>query len=237
VKGFKKGTKEADLKKLHGDIISVRLVGAHAWLIFPTENACDAAFSTVSKAKLGTNQLLVDFCGSKSKQGNKTVQKAERPINPLELIVAALPRSVTQDKLKIIFPNAHNIKMITRFKDKNAMAFVQFANEVDARAAFEKGKSLKIGGVPVDVFYARFKNDVVKTSAATATKTQPEAKTDKKASTEAKKTAEPKKQQPQKKVAPQVEEESDDDEEDDEEEFESSEEGIEEEDDEEDEEE
>lgn len=33
--------------------------------------------------------------------------------------------------------------------------FVKFDDEKQAKAAFEKGKTLRIGGVPVDVLYAR----------------------------------------------------------------------------------
>lgn len=42
----------------------------------------------------------------------------DRPINPLELMVCALPRNITQDKLKILFPNASNIKLMSKFKNK-----------------------------------------------------------------------------------------------------------------------
>lgn len=35
--------------------------------------------------------------------------------------------------------------------------FIQFANEKEARAGFEKGKTLKISGMPVDVLYARIR--------------------------------------------------------------------------------
>lgn len=98
VKGFGKETKEAALKKLHADIVSVRLAKTHAWLIFSTEAACDKAFATINKANVGGGQLQADFCGPKSKHSKHT-PKGEFFVLSLERIPRSLPGIVSRTPL------------------------------------------------------------------------------------------------------------------------------------------
>lgn len=64
--GVGKSMKISDLKALHPDIVDVRVVSSHAWLIFPTEIACEKAQKALSTKKSNGKPLVVDFCGSKS---------------------------------------------------------------------------------------------------------------------------------------------------------------------------
>ncbi|VDN56361.1 unnamed protein product [Dracunculus medinensis] len=129
VAGIPKKTKAQDLKSFFG------------WLIFADETHCDKAYDAISKQTLKGTPIKVDFCGVKSKMKKET----QLPINPLELYISGFPPNTTKEQIFIC------IHFIFRF------CFVTFANEADAKAAFDKGKSLKIGGQPVDVFYARIK--------------------------------------------------------------------------------
>lgn len=71
--GVGKTMKVSDLKSLHPDIVDVRCVASHAWLVFSNETACDKAYKTLSKKKIEGKLLVVDFCGPKSI--NKTNEK------------------------------------------------------------------------------------------------------------------------------------------------------------------
>uniref|UniRef100_A0A915DDQ5 RRM domain-containing protein n=1 Tax=Ditylenchus dipsaci TaxID=166011 RepID=A0A915DDQ5_9BILA len=144
VKGVAKKMKPTDLRALHPDILSVRVVGANAWLIFPTEAACEKAHGAITSKKFEGKPMVVDFCGSKSKNKEKAVStasdaKSVRPVDPLQIVVAGLP----------------NINVLTKFKAESAMGFVKFDQEQQAQEAFDKGASLKIKGAPVDVYFAR----------------------------------------------------------------------------------
>ena len=66
VKGVGKSMKASDLKGLHPDVVDVRVVSSHAWLIFPSEAACAKAHKALSAKKVNGKPLVVDFCGSKS---------------------------------------------------------------------------------------------------------------------------------------------------------------------------
>lgn len=65
--------KLSDLKSLHPDVVDVRMVASHAWLVFSNELACDKAYKKLSKKVVNGKALVVDFCGSKSlnKLGDK----------------------------------------------------------------------------------------------------------------------------------------------------------------------
>uniref|UniRef100_A0A915DDQ3 RRM domain-containing protein n=1 Tax=Ditylenchus dipsaci TaxID=166011 RepID=A0A915DDQ3_9BILA len=225
--------KPTDLKALHPDILSVRVVGANAWLIFPTEAACEKAHGAITSKKFEGKPMAVD-CGSKSKNKEKAVStasdaKSVRPVDPLQIVVAGLPKSATKEQLHVIFPNAKSINVLTKFKAESAMGFVKFDLEQQAQEAFDKGASLKIKGAPVDLYFARV---LVPKEKSKKPKTETPKKTeDKKATTPS--AAKQQKQQPQKKQVEQESDEDDDDDDDDEDmdddsDIESSEEGLEE---------
>jgi len=160
LKGVAKGMTHSSLKALHPDIASVRVAGNHAWLVFSSEPACAKAFPKISELKVEGKAVVVDFCGSKSKNAKPTQQDPEhdsknRPINPLEILVSGIPKTTTKEQLAVVFPNAKTVNMPSRVKNKNQIAFLKFDTEAEARAAFDKGDTMKIGGAMVDVYYSR----------------------------------------------------------------------------------
>jgi Spy/CpxP family protein refolding chaperone len=160
VKGVAKKMNSKDLKLLHPDIQSVRIIGAHAWLIFPNEAACEKAYAVVRDKKFEGKPMVVDFCGSKSKNGKivsalSVDEKSSRPIDPLQIIVAGLPKSMTREQMHVLFPNAKNINVLNKYKAQNSMAFIKFDDEAVAKEAFEKNANLTVKGMPVDVYFAR----------------------------------------------------------------------------------
>lgn len=76
------------------------------------------------------------------------------------LAIQALMNSVATFKVLAvsISLNFPEFSLLTKTCDMfSRFCFVKFDNAKDARAAFEKGRTLKIGGAPVDVLYARLK--------------------------------------------------------------------------------
>ncbi|KAI1733060.1 nucleolin [Ditylenchus destructor] len=198
LKGVNKNMKLSELKALHPDIAAVRTAGAHAWLIFSTEAACDKAYAAISKKKAEGKPIAVDFCGSKSKnkhEENKDhSKKGDRPVDPLQIVLSGIPKGTSTEQLQVLFPNAKNITLKSKFKNLNGMAFIKFDDEKHAKEAFDKGASLKVKSSPVDVYFARVlipKADIVKSKAEKAVK-KPEAP----------KKQEKKSEQPKKKAAP-----------------------------------
>ncbi|VDN92765.1 unnamed protein product [Brugia pahangi] len=162
VRGLPKDVKLGQLKALHNDILYVRHMPHRnfAWLIFASEKLCEKAYEDISKQTVEGRTLTVDFCGSKAKTRPQK-DKSQLPINPLELFVGGLPPSTSKDQMKVIFRQATNISFPKQARNKNKLyCFVQFGDEKEARAAFEKGKTLKISGVPVDVLYARIRKGI-----------------------------------------------------------------------------
>ncbi|VDN00743.1 unnamed protein product [Thelazia callipaeda] len=160
VKGLPKDVKQEELKALHDGILHLFLtrskIFSFAWLIFDSEDACDRAYEKVSKQVVGGRALIVDFCGAKAKtRPHKDINQL--PLKPLELFVGGLPPSTSKDQMKIIFQQATNITFPKQARNRNKFCFVQFSDEKEAREAFEKGKTLKVGGAPVDVLYARMR--------------------------------------------------------------------------------
>ncbi|CAG9540278.1 unnamed protein product [Cercopithifilaria johnstoni] len=162
VRGLPKDVKLGQLKALHNDILYVRHMPHRnfAWLIFASEKLCEKAYEDISKQTVEGRTLAVDFCGAKAKTRPQK-DRSQLPINPLELFVGGLPPSTSKDQMKVIFRQATNISFPKQARNKNKLyCFVQFANEKEARAAFEKGKTLKINSMPVDVLYARIRKGI-----------------------------------------------------------------------------
>jgi len=158
---------EAQLKNLHPDVVSVQISGGNAWLLFPNEVSSDKAYEILKGKKFNGKEIVVDFCGVKAKNPegiHKGLQdlKAARPINPLEICITNLPRGVTDDNLQAVYPTAKKIHIPVIKTDKSKVAFVTFQDEVETRKAFDKGRSLKIDRVPVNVYYARIQQQVKK---------------------------------------------------------------------------
>ena len=84
---------EAELKKLHANVIDANVLGRNglfypveirykykietlAWLLFPSEKTAEKAYGELQKAKLKGQPLVVDFCGEKAKL-NKSPSKQQ----------------------------------------------------------------------------------------------------------------------------------------------------------------
>ena len=101
-----------------------------AFLEFDTESSCEKAKTELSKS---SDRFFVDFVGEKSnnlrtssKEGTKN-----RPINPMRLFVTNLPRNMTVEKLKLLFPKC----VEAHVKRKGSLVgFVRFANAGDTKA-------------------------------------------------------------------------------------------------------
>lgn len=100
-------------------------------------------------------------------------------INALELYIGNVPKSVTMEDLKKQFPTAIDVHFPkkrghqvpeTKYKSVNEAvelctivgvrcryAFVSFVSAQEARKAFEKNRKLELGGVPLEVMYAKVK--------------------------------------------------------------------------------
>lgn len=165
IKGFPKNTKTKELEDLHPDIESVRhrKGSSFAWIVFRNEASCNKAHDSLSTAKVGGKKVKVDFCGVKS---TKKPQKSKEhvPVNPLELFINGIPPQVNKDDIKNVFRAAISIHIPNARAHETRRAFVLFSTEDDAKAAFDKGRGLKLGGRSVEVFYARVRKNVASPS-------------------------------------------------------------------------
>lgn len=99
-----------------------------AFLEFDSETSCENAKFELSKS---SDKLFVDFVGEKSNNLRSKEVTKNRPINPLRLFVTNLPRNMTVDKLKLLFPKCIDAHV----KRKGSLVgFVQFANAGDTKA-------------------------------------------------------------------------------------------------------
>ncbi|KAK6028496.1 hypothetical protein OSTOST_05454 [Ostertagia ostertagi] len=187
IKGFPKNTKTKELEELHADIETVRhrRGSSFAWIVFRNEAACEKAHGTLSKAKVGGRNVIVDFCGSKSskspatpkaKVGGRNVivdfcgsksskspatPKESVPLNPLELYINGLPANVTKEDIRNVFRAAVSINIPKGRPHDLRRAFILFSTEEDAKLAFDKSKGLKLAGRSVEVFFARMRKEVL----------------------------------------------------------------------------
>jgi len=159
------------LRALHSDIVNVVRTNRSAFLQFSTVAARDKAFPIVSKSRLKGKPIQANVC--REKQKTPRAQSNDDMIDPFQLVLLDLPAGIVKDKLEVIFPSAANIFVF--WKSNNG--FVLFDSEAEAKDAFEKHRSLKIGGVPITVRYRTFVGQSVSTTKnhvgqTTAKKTQ-----------------------------------------------------------------
>lgn len=164
VKDLPKKISDDEIKKLSADIKDIRRKSMNCrfgWLIFANEETCEKNYEKLKNATLGGSRFQIDFVGLKSK--NKQAQNKEvtaPQINPLELYIGELAHAASVEELKTAFPSATNVTIpkVKHGPMKKHFAFVAFSTPQEARAAFDKSKNLKLGGVEVVVAYARIKN-------------------------------------------------------------------------------
>jgi len=137
------------LRSLHSDIVNVVQTNRSAFLQFATVAARDKAFPIVSKSRVKGKPVQANLCGE---QKTSKAQTKYDMVDPFQLVLLDLPAGIVKDKLEVIFPNATNIFVF--WKSNNG--FVLFDSEEEAKEAFEKHRSLKIGGVPITVRYRTF---------------------------------------------------------------------------------
>jgi RNA recognition motif-containing protein len=177
--GLTAGATNEDVKALHPTIQTVRRnVKSHfAHVTFADEKAAEAAFPLLSKKKFSGQQLTVDYTGDKAKNKKATVWGDNtRDVNPLVLYIGNLPVHTSTENLQKMFPQSATSRIASnRSKKTGCYAFVTFATQQEARAAFNAAGSLKMKGSIVDVVYAKVnkkddKADAGKTKAAAKVK-------------------------------------------------------------------
>jgi hypothetical protein len=91
-------------------------------------------FSELAKSE---DKFFVDFVGEKSKNmkfTSKDVNVKKRPINPFRLFISGLPKGMTLEKLKLLFPKS----VLAQIKSKGSqVGFVQFESAADAKSGKE----------------------------------------------------------------------------------------------------
>ncbi|KAI6195133.1 hypothetical protein M3Y96_01198500 [Aphelenchoides besseyi] len=153
--GKKDRAADSSLKALHPDILVVSRLKKAAFLVFLSEAVRDKAYKQLQKAHLKGKPVSIDYCGDKGKRPHGEPDVNNTQINLLQLVISDLPSETQKSSLEIIFPKATEIAIM----NKKQIAFLSFGNEADAREAWDKGKSLKVGGVPIMVRYRTFNNE------------------------------------------------------------------------------
>uniref|UniRef100_A0A915E084 RRM domain-containing protein n=1 Tax=Ditylenchus dipsaci TaxID=166011 RepID=A0A915E084_9BILA len=144
-----------DLKALHPGVVSVRILSKNAWLIFASKSACAKAYDAISVKKVDGKPIDVDRCGALAKNTKENASpKSDRPVDFFEIVVGGLAPNTTKECLQTLFPKASKITLLEKTKTPT-IAFVRFDDTQVAREAFAKGASMVVGGVPVDVSFAR----------------------------------------------------------------------------------
>uniref|UniRef100_A0A915CZ14 RRM domain-containing protein n=1 Tax=Ditylenchus dipsaci TaxID=166011 RepID=A0A915CZ14_9BILA len=106
-----------------------KLIGARrAWLGTASSKSFRRIVSDLFATRNGgvLRQTFAAVLGKVTQQGNKekavstaSDAKSVRPVDPLQIVVAGLPKSATKEQLHVIFPNAKSINVLTKFKAEN----------------------------------------------------------------------------------------------------------------------
>jgi len=153
IKNMPRNTTDEEIKALSPDIIHVNRKSSGArwcWISFANEQVCSKNHEKLKKAKMGANELSVDYCGEKS-QGGQKGNLTDNRVDALRLYVGNMPKQTKVDELKSLFPTS---KAVVHRSDRT-FAFVVFDSPETARKAFEGSKNLKVNGQSVVVAYAR----------------------------------------------------------------------------------
>merc|ERR1712141_77702 len=104
----------------------------YVFIEFDSEETCEEA-----KVALEKNcDLFVDYVGIKSTVGKR--DKSEKEIIPTRLFLTGLPKGMTDELLKQIFPKSIDAKIPSRSIKKGGFyGFVEFNNAADATRAFD----------------------------------------------------------------------------------------------------
>jgi len=155
-------TSHDQVKELHSGIKHVstpKKIGrtgafSYAFLEFSNEEECVAAKTELSKKRFNDGELILDFTGEKSKGRKKEVKEKGR-INEKRLMITGLIPGLTKTDLKKMFPKCNHAELPMNWKRRgNPIAFIQFSNPSDAKAAFDASQNLDIGGHKLTVLYA-----------------------------------------------------------------------------------
>jgi len=156
-------TSHDQVKELHSGIKHVstpKKIGrtgafSYAFLEFSNEEECVAAKTELSKKRFNDGELILDFTGAKSKGREKKEVKEKGRINEKRLMITGLIPGLTKTDLKKMFPKCNHAELPMNWKRRgNPIAFIQFSNPSDAKAAFDASQNLDIGGHKLTVLYA-----------------------------------------------------------------------------------
>jgi RNA recognition motif-containing protein len=157
VKNMPENISEEDLKKLSSDILVVRRKKPKCrfgYFVFANEKLAEKNYTKLQNVKCGEKVLVVDFYGLKSKNPTKPFLRKKHPIHPMKLYIQNMPSVEGLEDLIRFYPDAISWTVPTNFVNKK-YALVTFASTQSARAAFDKSKSLVVGGVPVTVVFSK----------------------------------------------------------------------------------
>uniref|UniRef100_A0A915DRT6 RRM domain-containing protein n=1 Tax=Ditylenchus dipsaci TaxID=166011 RepID=A0A915DRT6_9BILA len=145
-------------KTLHPDIVTARASKKNkmVWLNFPSESARNKAYKTISSNKTKKDQMVVDYCGEKSKNLKRNPEDDidAAALNPKMLRLFGVPYNATMEDLLTLFPKAACIKIKTDFIKNPPTVLVEYVRDTAAHEAFLQADNLKMQGAQIFVFYA-----------------------------------------------------------------------------------
>jgi len=156
-------TQHAQVKELHSGIKHVatpKKIGhtdafSFAFVEFSNEEECVSAKAELTQKRFNDSELIVDFVGAKSKLQKKEDKKDEK-FNDTRLVMMNLIPGMTKTSVKEMFPKCNHAELPLNWKRRgNPIAFIQFSNPADAKAAFDASQNLDIKGHKLTVLYAK----------------------------------------------------------------------------------
>uniref|UniRef100_A0A915CQL3 RRM domain-containing protein n=1 Tax=Ditylenchus dipsaci TaxID=166011 RepID=A0A915CQL3_9BILA len=145
-------------KTLHQDIVTARASKKNkmVWLNFPSESARNKAYKIISSNKTKKDDMVVDYCGEKSKNLRRDPEDDiySAALNPKILRLFGVPYNATMEDLLTLFPKAAFIKIKTDFIKNPPTVLVEYVKDSDAHEAFLQADNLKMQGAQIFVFYA-----------------------------------------------------------------------------------
>jgi len=185
IKGLAADVSEDEIRALSKDIVEVRvhisyyhnkfikqtdgksvkkIRSKYAFIEFSSEAAVETNKPSLEGKKVGDQEIVVDYVGSKSKH-NSNQERVQKDVDPLKLYVTGFPTTITEDGLKSLFPKSISIHMPHRSKSKQPLgfAFVFFGNDKDAKDAHDRLHDSKHDGHQLVVLFARKTNHTAAT--------------------------------------------------------------------------
>ncbi|BFZ03622.1 hypothetical protein BsWGS_06661 [Bradybaena similaris] len=166
IKALSKDIKQVRLKFIFALINKKRQRIGFAYATFASEEAAENNFKKIDGAVIKGSKITVDYVGSKSKLKSDKPKKKPGEIDPLRLYVSGLPGNTREADILKLFPEAVDIELPMRQKDKMLFGygFITF-NDADVTAAYhDKSQDLTFQGRKLVVLYAKKRNSGSKNS-------------------------------------------------------------------------